>query len=425
MPRTITTMMGLCLAGTSAMATPLQTPPGALAATSAATAARLADQLPGKPAAEAAKIPPPLRLAEAPSESRWSRAAQSKEANQAKEVRRIPVRVDAKRSRIAQTLPQVPPLPRPAPVLPLPRPAPLMLRSLELASATSALALAASATPSAVAGAQLVPGLATREAAIAVAKAAPPAIAPPSGGHTVPTTETTGTIRSAAVVPQPPSIADNAPAAVSPAEPPPENAGMQMAQVTGTLSPATAVPPRSMAATTSQSMDALPRGRNEPPPADAPISYSERVLSYWNDTIDYVGGGMGSLSSYLPSWSLGWSGSDESANGKARERLLVEAMNAAGFELASVTRDGTLVTTVTYTFRQQRPTSASDRLLAAKLATDLAAASGGLGGYFEQAMIKSALEGGVANALNIQTFELQTRPYPSLRSVAGPRPTTR
>jgi hypothetical protein len=169
---------------------------------------------------------------------------------------------------------------------------------------------------------------------------------------------------------------------------------------------------------------ALPRSRNEPSPADGSASYSTRAANYWSDAVDYVRGGLGSITGYLPEWPFGWSSSEDAGTGQSRERLLVEAMTAAGYELASVARDGTLVTTVAYTFRQQRRPSPSDRLLAAKLAADLAAVSGGLGGYLEQVMIKTALEGETA-VLDVQTFELQTRPYPWLRSVSGPRSASR
>ena len=168
---------------------------------------------------------------------------------------------------------------------------------------------------------------------------------------------------------------------------------------------------------------ALPRSRNEP--STDPASYSTRAVGYLNGAVDYLRGGLSSISGYLPDWPFGWSGAEDSVSGQTRERLLVEAMSAAGYELATVARDGTLVTTVTYTFRQQRRPSPAERLLAGKLAADLSAASGGLGGYLEQVMIKSALEGTETTAFDVQIFELQTRPYPWLRSVAGPRSANR
>ncbi|PWT84578.1 MAG: hypothetical protein C5B56_15400 [Proteobacteria bacterium] len=185
-----------------------------------------------------------------------------------------------------------------------------------------------------------------------------------------------------------------------------------------------ASPPAASGAQVAQAQaqsQALPRSRNEPSPTDSPGSYSGRVAGYVGDAVDYVRGGLGTLSGYLPAWPFGWSGSESTGADQFHERLLVEAMKAAGFELVSVARDGTLVTTVTYTFRQQRRPSPSDRLLAAKLAADLAAANGGLSGYLEQAMIKAALEDGGTATLDVQSFELQTRPYPWLKSVAGPR----
>src|SRR5262245_29843578 len=173
----------------------------------------------------------------------------------------------------------------------------------------------------------------------------------------------------------------------------------------------TASPPAISGAQIAQAQaqsQALPRSRNEPSPTDSSGSYSGRAVGYLTDAVDYVRGGLGSLSGYLPAWPFGWSGSESRGADQFHERLLVEAMKAAGCELVSVARDGTLVTTVTYTFRQQRRPSPSDRLLAAKLAADLSAANGGLSGYLEQAMIKAALEGGETTTLDVQSFELQT-----------------
>jgi hypothetical protein len=196
------------------------------------------------------------------------------------------------------------------------------------------------------------------------------------------------------------AVAPNAPSPVATGSTPP--AGPQIAQVQS---------------------QALPRSRNESAPTDSPGSYSARAAGYFNDAVDYMRGGLGSLSGYLPAWPFGWSGSESTGADQVHERLLVEAMRTAGFELVSVARDGTLLTTVTYTFRQQRRPSPADRLLAAKLAADLSAANGGLSGHLEQAMIKAALEGGETTTLDVQSFELQTRPYPWLKSVAGPRST--
>jgi hypothetical protein len=203
---------------------------------------------------------------------------------------------------------------------------------------------------------------------------------------------------AAAAAPQPAPLTTQA----IPATPP---ATTQLAQ-----SPPQSIPP--------------PRARNEASEA-ADGSYMTRAAGYLNDAVDYVRDGLGSLSSYMPDWRFGWGAEGQDAAGRTHEQLLIEAMSAAGFELVSVARDGTLVTTVTYTFRHQRRPSASDRVLAGKLAAELAATSGSIGGQLEQTMIKSALENGDATPLSIQTFELQTKPYPWLRSVAGPRTANR
>jgi hypothetical protein len=180
-------------------------------------------------------------------------------------------------------------------------------------------------------------------------------------------------------------------------------------------------PPATQLAQSPPQVIPPPRARNEAPVEVADPSYMARAAGYLNDAVDYVRDGLSSLSSYIPDWRLGWGAEEQDAAGRTREQLLVDAMNAAGFELVSVARDGTLVASVTYTFRHQRRPSPSDKLLAAKLAAELSAMSGGIGGQLEQTMIKSALENSEATALSIQTFELQTKPYPWLRSVAGPR----
>lgn len=185
-----------------------------------------------------------------------------------------------------------------------------------------------------------------------------------------------------------------------------------------------AAPPIPQLAQSQAQSPAPPRARNEPPP-EAADGYMSRAAGYLNDAVDYVRGGLSSISSYVPDWRLGWSGDGQDASSRSHEQVLIEAMTAAGYDLTSVTRDGTIVTTVLYTFRQQRHPSASDRVLATRLAAELSAMSGGITGQLEQTMIKNALEGADATALAVQSFELQTKPYPWLRSVAGPRASNR
>ena len=433
MPRTISTMIGLCLVGTSAAAapevplpiSPLSTsvPPRGLS--EVPVSFQPADRLPGLSEPETNKTLPLQRLAETRYDSRWARSAEPTQVDQAQGSRRVFTRSAARAHRTAQANQSA---------IPLPRPAPLLMRHTELSPATPAFVSDAPELTGPVSGVQLAQG-----PAITAPAAAVPAVTElpivllalrsrewaAATSALALATSTMPPAASGIQLAQTAAITETMPVAPATTKPPPSKAPMQVAQTTGTIPSTNASPSPSPVAAAVSSAETLPRSRNEPPPVGASTSYTDRVAGYWNDAVDYVGGGLSSLAGYLPNWSIGWSSSEDTTGPQSRERLLVEAMNSAGFELASATREGTLVTTVTYTFRQQRKPSPSERLLAAKLAADLAAVSGGIGGYFEQSMIKSAIEGGEASALNIQTFELQTRPYPSLRSVAGPRSATR
>jgi hypothetical protein len=398
MPRTISTVVDLSLVGTSAAAISAVT----LSASLLSAHATPLDlrELPAsvRPADQPRGNPPLQRLAQTQTDSWWSRAVQATQPNLAQDPRRLPARTESRQNRTA---------------IPLPRPVPLALRGAESASA-SAFALAPAEMPSAVSGTRLAQGPALSEAT----PAATGAIEPPRQMVDVPAPP------SAPILPTTGVVQPSIPAVTPPGEAPQQDRSAAPGEIPGVLTvqapvpPTTAAPEQPSATTTTE--PPLPRSRNGAS-ADASTSYSDRVAGYWNGAVGYVSDGLGSLAGYMPNWPLSWSGSD----GLIREQLLVDAMTAAGYGLFSLTREGTLVTTVTYTFRKQRTPSSSERLMAAKVAADLATVSGGPRGYFEQSMIKSALEENDASPVSIQTFELQTRPYPSLRSVAAPKPTTR